>query len=135
MSPTIRNAVRSLRRAPGLGIAASYAVAFVFAVLLYVSVLLHELAHSVLAKAYGLPVRRITLYLLGGVSEIEKEPPTPGKEFMVAAAGPVLSLGLAADVRVDRPRRHARQRRDGGRVRPHESGARVPVVAGRAPRC
>ncbi|MEV1171515.1 site-2 protease family protein [Nonomuraea sp. NPDC049784] len=80
---------------PELGSTAAYAVALVFAVLLYVSVLLHELAHSVLAKWYGLPVRRITLYLLGGVSEIEKEPPTPGKEFMVAAAGPALSLGLA----------------------------------------
>ncbi|GAA2270612.1 hypothetical protein GCM10010149_10010 [Nonomuraea roseoviolacea subsp. roseoviolacea] len=79
---------------PELDAPAAYAVAFVFAVLLYVSVLLHELAHSVLAKAYGLPVRRITLYLLGGVSEIEKEPPTPGKEFMVAAAGPALSLAL-----------------------------------------
>lgn len=80
---------------PHLDQAVAYVMAFVFAVLLYVSVLLHELAHSVLAKAYGLPVRRITLYLLGGVSEIEKEPPTPGKEFMVAAAGPALSLGLA----------------------------------------
>ncbi|MEV0621497.1 site-2 protease family protein [Nonomuraea sp. NPDC050404] len=80
---------------PELDSTVAYAVAFVFAVLLYVSVLLHELAHSVLAKWYGLPVRRITLYLLGGVSEIEKEPPTPGKEFMVAAAGPALSLGLA----------------------------------------
>lgn len=79
---------------PELGSTASYVAAFAFAVLLYVSVLLHELAHSILAKWYGLPVRRITLYLLGGVSEIEKEPPTPGKEFMVAAAGPVLSLGL-----------------------------------------
>jgi Zn-dependent protease/CBS domain-containing protein len=83
-------------RLPGMSEAESYAVAFAFAVLLYLSVLLHELAHSVLAKWYGLPVRRITLYLLGGVSEIEKEPPTPGKEFMVAAAGPALSLGLAA---------------------------------------
>ncbi|HEX4814311.1 MAG TPA: site-2 protease family protein, partial [Nonomuraea sp.] len=83
------------RMLPHLGDTAAYAVAFVFAVLLYVSVLLHELAHSVLAKAYGLPVRRITLYLLGGVSEIEKEPPTPGKEFAIAAAGPALSLGLA----------------------------------------
>ncbi|MGN9840322.1 site-2 protease family protein [Nonomuraea sp. H19] len=80
---------------PELDSTAAYAVAFVFAVLLYISVLLHELAHSILAKAYGLPVRRITLYLLGGVSEIEKEPPTPGKEFLVAAAGPALSLGLA----------------------------------------
>ncbi|MFG2074891.1 site-2 protease family protein [Nonomuraea maritima] len=81
---------------PDLGTFGAYGVAFVFAVLLYVSVLLHELAHSVLAKVYGLPVRRITLYFLGGVSEIEKEPPTPGKEFMVAAVGPLLSLGLAA---------------------------------------
>ncbi|MFI9594848.1 site-2 protease family protein [Nonomuraea sp. NPDC052265] len=80
---------------PELDSTVAYAVAFVFAVLLYVSVLLHELAHSVLAKMFGLPVRRITLYFLGGVSEIEKEPPTPGKEFLVAAAGPGLSLGLA----------------------------------------
>ena len=65
--------------------------------LLYVSVLLHELAHCVVAKMYGLPVRRITLYLLGGVSEIEREPETPGREFMVAFAGPLLSLGLAGD--------------------------------------
>ncbi|NUW32104.1 site-2 protease family protein [Nonomuraea sp. SMC257] len=87
------DSVRSML--PELDTVAAYAVAFVFAVLLYVSVLLHELAHSVLAKAYGLPVRRITLYLLGGVSEIEKEPPTPAKEFMIAAAGPALSLALA----------------------------------------
>lgn len=80
---------------PGISDLGAYGVALFFAVLLYGSVLLHELAHSVLAKIYGLPVRRITLYLLGGVSEIEKEPPTPGKEFMIAAAGPALSLGLA----------------------------------------
>ncbi|RBQ18944.1 site-2 protease family protein [Spongiactinospora rosea] len=80
---------------PGLSEAAGYAVAFAFAVLLYVSVLLHELAHCVVAKRYGLPVRRITLYLLGGVSEIEREPDSPGREFMVAFAGPLLSLGLA----------------------------------------
>ncbi|WP_066368360.1 site-2 protease family protein [Herbidospora mongoliensis] len=72
-----------------------YSIALLFAVLLYVSVLLHELAHCVVAKAYGLPVKRITLYLLGGVSEIEQEPDTPGKEFLVSFAGPVVSLGLA----------------------------------------
>ncbi len=72
-----------------------YSVALLFAVLLYLSVLLHELAHCVVAKAYGLPVKRITLYLLGGVSEIEREPDTPGKEFLVSFAGPVVSLGLA----------------------------------------
>ncbi|SDR25181.1 site-2 protease family protein [Thermostaphylospora chromogena] len=80
---------------PGLSDGVAYAVAFAFAVLLYLSVLLHELAHCVMAKRYGLPVRRITLYLLGGVSEIEREPESPGREFMVAFAGPLLSLGLA----------------------------------------
>ncbi|MEU8380364.1 site-2 protease family protein [Streptosporangium sp. NPDC048865] len=80
---------------PDLSTPLTYVVAFVFAVLLYVSVLLHELAHCVVARMYGLPVRRITLYLLGGVSEIEREPETPGREFMVAFAGPLLSLGLA----------------------------------------
>ncbi|MFI6478181.1 site-2 protease family protein [Nonomuraea sp. NPDC050663] len=80
---------------PGIDTVVSYVVAFVFAVLLYVSVLLHELAHSVAAKMYGLRVRRITLYLLGGVSEIESEPKSPGREFVIAAVGPLLSLGLA----------------------------------------
>jgi Zn-dependent protease/CBS domain-containing protein len=65
-------------------------------VLLYVSVLVHELSHSVVARGYGLPVRRILLYPLGGFSEIEKEPQTPGREFCVSAAGPALSLLLGA---------------------------------------
>jgi Zn-dependent protease len=73
-----------------------YVVAAAFVVLLYVSVLVHELSHSVVARGYGLPVRRILLYPLGGISEIEREAPTPGREFAVAAAGPALSLALGA---------------------------------------
>ena len=73
-----------------------YVVAAAFVVLLYASVLVHELSHSVVARAFGLPVRRILLYPLGGFSEIEREPPTPGREFLVSAAGPLLSLALAA---------------------------------------
>lgn len=78
---------------PGIG-AARYVVAFAFAVLLYLSVFVHELSHSVVARVFGLPVRRITLYMLGGVSEIEQEPQTPGREFLVAFAGPLLSIVL-----------------------------------------
>ena len=72
-----------------------YPVAAAFVVLLYGSVLIHELSHSVVARAFGLPVRRILLYPLGGFSEIEREPPTPGREFLVSAAGPAISLALA----------------------------------------
>ncbi len=73
-----------------------YVVAAAFVVLLYASVLIHELSHSVVARGFGLPVRRILLYPLGGISEIEREPETPGREFVVSAAGPGLSLVLAA---------------------------------------
>ncbi len=73
-----------------------YVVAAAFVVLLYLSVLVHELSHSLVARGYGLPVRRILLYPLGGLSEIEREPQTPGREFAVSAAGPALSLVLAA---------------------------------------
>jgi Zn-dependent protease/CBS domain-containing protein len=72
-----------------------YAVAAVFVVLLYVSVLFHELSHSLVARRFRLPVRRILLYPLGGISEIEQEPQTPAREFLVSAAGPALSLVLA----------------------------------------
>jgi Zn-dependent protease len=72
-----------------------YLVAVAFVVLLYLSVLVHELSHSVVAIKFRLPVRRIVLYPLGGFSEIEQEPPTPGKEFLVSAAGPAMSLAIA----------------------------------------
>ncbi len=72
-----------------------YLVAVAFVVLLYLSVLVHELSHSLVARRFRLPVRRILLYPLGGFSEIEQEPPTPGKEFLVSAAGPAMSLALA----------------------------------------
>jgi Zn-dependent protease len=74
---------------------ARYLVAALFVVLLYASVLVHELSHTVVALAYKLPVKRILLYPLGGYSEIEQEPPTPGREFLVSAAGPAMSFALA----------------------------------------
>jgi Zn-dependent protease/CBS domain-containing protein len=73
-----------------------FVVAVAFVVLLYLSVLIHELSHSLVARAYRIPVRRILLYPLGGFSELEQEPPTPWRAFAVSAAGPALSLALAA---------------------------------------
>lgn len=67
-------------------------VAAISSLLLFVSVLLHELAHSLVAQAQGLRVRNITLFVFGGVSNVESEPQTPGREFVMAAAGPVTSL-------------------------------------------
>ena len=72
-----------------------YLVAIAFVVLLYLSVLVHELSHALVARGFGLPVRRILLYPLGGFTEIEQEPPTPRKEFLVSAAGPAMSFVLA----------------------------------------
>ncbi len=65
------------------------------AAMLFVSVLLHELGHSVVAKRYGISVPRITLFIFGGVSEIATEPPSAGVEFWIAVAGPVVSFVLA----------------------------------------
>ncbi|MFJ5556516.1 site-2 protease family protein [Streptomyces sp. NPDC093250] len=79
---------------PGLG-AASYLVSLFFAVAFYASVLVHELAHTLAALRFKLPVRRIQLQFFGGVSEIEKEAETPGREFVLAFVGPLLSLALS----------------------------------------
>ncbi|MGP2443001.1 site-2 protease family protein [Streptomyces sp. JW3] len=79
---------------PELG-AARYLVSLFFAVAFYASVLVHELAHTVAALRFRLPVRRIQLQFFGGVSEIEKEAETPGREFVLAFVGPLLSLVLA----------------------------------------
>src|SRR6202035_5073592 len=73
-----------------------YVIAAAFVVVLYWSVLIHELSHCVVAMAFKLPVRRILLYPLGGFSEIEQEAQTPAREFLVSAAGPAISLVLAA---------------------------------------
>jgi Zn-dependent protease len=82
---------------PGLG-AWKYVAGLAFAVLLYLSVLLHEMSHALMAKRFGLPVRSITLHFLGGVTEITGEPDTPGREFGVSVVGPLTSIvvGVAA---------------------------------------
>ncbi len=81
---------------PDAGLWSSALIATAFTALLGVSVLLHELGHCVVALRLGLPVRRIRLFLLGGISEISKPPARPGQEGLVAAAGPAVSVALAA---------------------------------------
>lgn len=65
------------------------------AIMLFVSVLLHELGHSVVALRYKIPVRSITLFLFGGIAQIGAEPPSAVAEFFIAIAGPLVSLTLA----------------------------------------
>lgn len=83
------------RLVPGIGIGAVIAVSITFAISLGVSVLAHELGHCVAALSLGMPVRRIRLSLLGGVSELGRTPRRPHHEGWVAAAGPAVSLLLA----------------------------------------
>lgn len=71
-----------------------WGMGIVTSLLFFVSVLIHELAHSFVARAEGLPVRGITLFIFGGASQISEEPRRPGDEFRMAVVGPLASLLL-----------------------------------------
>ncbi|MEA5517741.1 site-2 protease family protein [Limnoraphis robusta] len=72
----------------------SWTAGLAVSLLLFGSVLLHELGHSLVAKSQGIQVNSITLFLFGGIASIDRESKTPGQAFQVAIAGPLVSLGL-----------------------------------------
>jgi len=76
--------------------AAVWAAAVLTALLFFVTLLAHEMAHSLVARSRGLPVRSITLFALGGVAQIEKEPQDARTEFWMAIAGPLASVAIGA---------------------------------------
>jgi Zn-dependent protease/CBS domain-containing protein len=83
------------RQYPGWDQSTYWVTAVVAALLLFASVLIHELAHSLFARARGLPAHSITLFIFGGVSNLGAEAETPKDEFIVAVVGPLASLLLA----------------------------------------
>jgi len=80
---------------PGLGATTYWAIGIFSAIILFVSVFLHELSHSYIAKKNGLPIARITLFFFGGVSEMSEEPKDAALEVRMAAAGPLASFLIA----------------------------------------
>jgi len=83
-------------QAPGLAPASYWLAGAAGAGLFLGSLLAHELGHALVARRVGVRVRGITLWLLGGVAQLEDEPATPGAELRVAIVGPAVSLALAA---------------------------------------
>lgn len=81
---------------PGLSGQRYWGMGAIAALLLFLSVLLHELGHSYVAQRYHIPIGQITLFLFGGVAHMGKEPPNPRAEFLIAIAGPIVSFALGA---------------------------------------
>ena len=82
--------------APGLAVATYWWMGIAGVIMLMFSLVFHELSHSLVARRYGLPIGGITLFVFGGVAEMEDEPGSPKAEFLMAIAGPLASFLLAA---------------------------------------
>lgn len=80
---------------PGLSPGRYWMMGAVAAVLLFLSVLLHELGHSYVARYYRIPIEQITLFLFGGVAHMRQEAPSPKAEFLIAIAGPIVSFVIS----------------------------------------
>jgi Zn-dependent protease/CBS domain-containing protein len=79
---------------PDWSVGLSWITALIASLLFFAAVLAHEFAHSLTAKRFGLPIRRITLFLFGGVSNLEREPQSARAEFIIAVVGPLTSFAL-----------------------------------------
>ena len=80
---------------PGIDPVTSYTIAVFAALGMFASIIFHELAHAIVARYYKIKIAGITLFIFGGVAELEDEPPTAKSEFLVAVAGPISSYLLA----------------------------------------
>lgn len=82
-------------RYPNLDISTYSLMAAIAAIAFFASIIIHEFCHSLVARHYGMPMKGITLWMLGGVAEMSEEPSGPKAEFLMAAAGPLASLAIA----------------------------------------
>ena len=83
------------QRYPGLSPTVYTWMGLSVAIAVFFSIVFHEFSHSIVARYFGMPIRGITLFIFGGVAEMEREPPGPKSEFLMAIAGPIASFLLA----------------------------------------